>query len=125
MWKVFSHDIENGKLVTLAEGETPEAAQNALLGDDDESENNTFVLYDGEVSSKEHEAEILDQLFSNNGEELTRISVGVKLSIEKNEIKSSCSGKCFCVVQRGYRQCETFYCFANGFCYWVRCGQSC
>jgi hypothetical protein len=118
MWKALSIDDDH-QFMELAAGDTVDAVKSHEFTDQ-----KVFYLWDGDLPSQDAELfSLIDEVSSANGGEVVRLTFGeVQL---KSEAQMLCSGNCFCVVQGGNRRCETQYCNANGYCWWVPCGTNC
>ncbi|MBA4050201.1 MAG: hypothetical protein C0508_01570 [Cyanobacteria bacterium PR.023] len=121
MWDIAK--LKNGEWEKLGNQETLDAAQKAFTVSDD-----TFYFYAGELpDDKEAQNKIVDECMKANNGKISMAMIGVQISIKKlGDIKPMfCQGNCYCVVANGTRRCETYYCSANGFCWWVPCGMAC
>lgn len=124
MWKVYVQDPATGSIAEHSSG-TDVASCKTLVAAGVAGK--ALILWDGAVPSNPADQDkLFQEVFSANGDEVSQITLGLTMQEpQKNAALSSCSGRCFCVVTRGSRRCETYYCFASGLCYWVPCGSGC
>ena len=85
-----------------------------------------YFFFMGEIPSDPAASQkIFDDVQAQNNGRISMLTVGARIDLAEKTAASYCSGNCFCVVAHGMRRCETQYCNASGYCWWVPCGSNC
>jgi hypothetical protein len=90
-----------------------------------ESSDDFYYFWAGEWPSEKEAIHqlILEEEKANPGK-IRRTTIGVKISKDEKAL-CGCAGRCFCVIEGGRCECQTYYCNANNICRWVPCPGSC
>lgn len=124
MWEAVQLDTQTDSFSQICTGKTLEDCK-VETGNRTASKDKVFYFWASEIPSTEQETvEIFNKVKDANDGLVSFMTIGADFSAVQNT-KATCSGNCFCVVTSTSRRCETYYCNANGYCWWVPCGQSC
>lgn len=120
MWDIVR--LKEGRWEKIASHDSLEAAQNAVSASEE-----IFFFYAGELPAEEAaQNAIIEKCVIANEGRVRRVMIGVQIAIKRiADRPEACQGNCYCVVENGTRDCQTYYCNANGVCVWVTCGVAC
>jgi hypothetical protein len=125
MYQLVRHKVVEGEWEELDSFPSIEEAQSRLSSLSDAGE--VYCFYVGEPTGDlEKSVAIFEEVNKANGGRIARATLGLDLCSAKRDASiTSCPGRCFCVIAHGMRRCETYWCSASGWCWWVPCGMNC